>query len=296
MNDHVERQDVISSLTKAGQAVGLLAQDETIFRASSPRTFALAAILVMLFCGQCSGPKALGPSGVRPSELLAQKPPQPAPKLVGSGDAARRAVLEFLAWAGASTPSQREEGRREIAAASGNSDVVQALCDEISAARTKDHSRALLGLSVLGEMRSPHAPGRLLEGEDPEQTALAILQGKAVSGLAYMNTAESNEEVFWAVSRHESRIVRAEAIRTYLANNQNSAEAKATLRKYVRKGEELFLDRPNRDPGEKAETFNRKLEEYLRAHPELAAPAPEHGSEPGRPGKAYDFKKEPPRF
>jgi len=279
-------------------------------RISSPKAFALAAILVMLFCGQCSGPKALGPSGVRPSELLAQKPPQPAPKLVGSGDAARRAVLDFLAWAGASTPSQQEEGRREIAAASGNSDVEQALCDEITAARTKDHSRALLGLSVLGEMRSPHAlgylknfihiplppPGRLLEGEDPEQTALAILQGKAVSGLAYMNTAESNEEVFWAASRHESRIVRAEAIRTYLANNQNSAEAKATLRKYVRKGEELFLDRPNRDPGDKAKTFNRKLEEYLRAHPELAAPAPEHGSEPGRPGKAYDFKKEPPRF
>ena len=280
-------------------------------RISSPKTLALAAILVMLFCGQCSsGPKALGPSGVRPSELLAQKPPQPAPKLVGSGDAARRAVLEFLAWAGASTPSQREEGRREIAAASGNSDIVQALCDEISAARTKDHSRALLGLSVLGEMRSPHAlgylknfihiplppPGRLLEGEDPEQTALAILQGKAVSGLAYMNTTESNEEVFWAASKHESRIVRAEAIRTYLANNQNSAEAKATLRKYVRKGEEVFLDRPNRDPGEKAETFNRKLEVYLRAHPELAPPAPEHGPEPGRPGKAYDFKNEPPPF
>jgi hypothetical protein len=247
---------------------------------------------------------------VRPSELLAQKPPQPAPKLVGSGDAARRATLEFLAWAGASTPSQQEEARREIAAAAGNRDVVQALCDEITAARTKDHSRALLGLSVLGEMRSPHAlgylknfihiplppPGRLLEGEDPEQTALATLQGKAVSGLAYMNTAESNEEVFWAASRHESRIVRAEAIRTYLANNQNSAEAKATLRKYVRKGEELFLDRPNRDPGDKAETFNRKLEEYLRAHQELAAPAPERGSGPGGPGKAYDFKKEPPRF
>ena len=279
-------------------------------RISSPRIFGLAASLVMLFCGRCAGPKALGPSGVRPSELLAQKPPQPAPKLVGSGDAARRATLEFLAWAGASTPSQQEEARREIAAAAGNRDVVQALCDEITAARTKDHSRALLGLSVLGEMRSPHAlgylknfihiplppPGRLLEGEDPEQTALATLQGKAVSGLAYMNTAESNEEVFWAASRHESRIVRAEAIRTYLANNQNSAEAKATLRKYVRKGEELFLDRPNRDPGDKAETFNRKLEEYLRAHQELAAPAPERGSVPGGPGKAYDFKKEPPRF
>ncbi len=34
MSDPVERQDVITSLTKAGQAVGLLAQDETTFRAA----------------------------------------------------------------------------------------------------------------------------------------------------------------------------------------------------------------------------------------------------------------------
>jgi hypothetical protein len=274
--------------------------------------FGLLAVIVVLFSWQCAKrqePKA-GPVGLRPTELLAQKPPQPAPKLIGSGDAARRSVREFLAWAGASTPPQREEARREIAAAADNADIVQALSDEITAARAKDHSRALLGLSVLGEMRSRYAlgylrefihiplppPRRLLEGEDPEQTALATLQGKAVSGLAYMNTAESNAEVLWAVSRHESRIVRAEAIRTYLANHQNSAEAKAILRKYVRKGEELFLDRPNRDPGDKAEIFNRKLDEYLHAHPELAAAAPERGSGPSEPGKAYDFNKQPPRF
>jgi hypothetical protein len=280
---------------------------------SSPKVFLLAATLVMIFSWQCASrraPKAVGASRVRPSELLAQKAPQPAPKLVGSGDTARRAVVEFLAWAGASTPSQREQGEREIAAAAGNRDIVEALCDEITAARTKDHSRALLGLSVLGEMRSAYAfdylkkfihvplppPKKLLEGEDPEQTALAILQGKAVSGLAYMNTTESNAEVFWAVSSHESRIVRAEAIRAYLANHQNSDEAKMTLRKYVRKGEELFLVRPNRNPGDTAEIFNRKLDQYLKAHQELVAPAPEHGSGPGKPSKTYDFNKQPPSF
>jgi hypothetical protein len=282
-------------------------------RISSPKVFLVAATILVMFSWQCAsrrGPKAVGASRVRPSELLAQKAPQPAPKLVGSGDAARRAVVEFLAWAGASTPSQRDEGEREIAAAAGNREIVDALCDEITAARTRDHSRALLGLSVLGQMRSPYAldylkkfihtplppPKKLLEGEDPEQTALAILQGKAVSGLAYMNTKESNAEVFWAVSSHESRIVRAEAIRTYLANHQNSDDAKATLRKYVRKGEELFLDRPNRDPEDTAEIFNRKLERYLRAHQELAAPVPEHGSGRGETSRTYDFNKQPPSF
>ena len=55
-------------------------------RISSPKIFGLATILVMLFSWECAsrqGPKAQGPSGVRPSELLAQKPPQPAPKLAG---------------------------------------------------------------------------------------------------------------------------------------------------------------------------------------------------------------------
>jgi hypothetical protein len=283
-------------------------------RIISPRVFGLAAVLVAVCAWQCAkqqAPRAANPSRLRPSEHLAQTPAHPAPRLVGSGEDARRAVRDFLAWAGASTTAQREEGRREIMAAAGNPDIVRALCDEITAARAKDHSRALLGLSVLGEMRSPHAFGylrdfihqplppqgpRLLEGEDPAQTALATLQGKAVAGLAYMNTAESNSEVFWAVGQHASRIVRAEAIRTYLLNHENSEDARATLRKYIRKGEESFLDRPNRDPGDRADAFNRKLDGYLRAHPELAPPAPERSSNRNEPGKAYDFRQQVPRF
>ena len=76
-------------------------------RISYPIIFGLAAILVMLYSWQSGarqGPKAVGPGGARPSELLALKPPQPAPKLIGSGDVARHAVLESLAEAGASAP------------------------------------------------------------------------------------------------------------------------------------------------------------------------------------------------
>ena len=280
----------------------------------STRVFGLAALLVTIFAWQCAksqSPQANSPSGPRPSELLAQTPPKPAPKLAGSGNDARRAVRDFLAWAGASTTAQREEGRREIAAAAGNRDIVSALQDEISAARTRDHSRALLGLSVLGEMRSPFAFGylrdfvhiplppqgeRLLEGEDPAQTALATLQAKAVAGLAYLNTAESNNEVFWAVGQHESRIVRAEAIRTYLMNHGNSEEARSALRRYLRKGEENFLDRPNRDPGDRSEVFNRKLDAYLRLHQDLVPPAPERNPGQTAPGRTYDFRQPVPRF
>ena len=283
-------------------------------RIASAKTCGLVVVLVVLSaCRRAprqEPPNATNPSQLRPSELLAQTPAKPAPSLTGSGDP-RRAVRDFLAWAGASTPAQEEEGRRAIAAAGGDAKVVQALSDEITAARGHDDSRALLGLSVLGEMRSPHALAylrdfihlplpplskQLIEGEDPAQSALATLQAKAVGGLAYMNTPESNQEVFWAVGKHESRIVRAEAIRTYLMNHENSAEARATLRRYIRKGEEIFLDRPNRDPGDSAAGFNRKLAAYLRAHPELAAPRPDTSSRRGEPGRTYDYKQPVPGF
>jgi hypothetical protein len=285
-----------------------------IKRITSPIPFALAAVIVMVCASQCAlrqGPKAANASRVRPSERLAQTPPKPPPKLGGSGEAARRAVEDFLAWAGASTTAQREDGRLEIAAAAGNRDIVEALWQEIAAARARDHSRALLALSVLGEMRSPHGFGHLrdfihlplppqsttlLEGEDPAQTALATLQAKAVAGLAYLNTAESNGEVFWAVGQHASRIVRAEAIRTYLMNHDNSADARATLRKYVRKGEEIFLDRPQRNSGDRAAVFNARLQQYLKAHPELAPPVPERSTDSAEPVKRYDFKRPVPRF
>ena len=138
--------------------------------------------------------------------------------------------------------------------------------------------------------------GPLTNGEDPAQTNLALLQAKAVAGLAYMNDRIADQEVFWAVGKHESRIVRAEAIRVYLLNHQSSAEARKALAPYVRKGEEIFLERPNRDPGERAESFNRKLEVFLKAHPEVFPPNPERAREGAGPGKAYDFKEQPPKY
>jgi hypothetical protein len=145
-------------------------------------------------------------------------------------------------------------------------------------------------LSILGELRSSvgeeclrkvlHQPfpekGTSAQGEIVEQTALGILQAKAVDGLAYLQTSSGDEEVLWAVGKHPSRIVRAEAIEAFLWNHNNSDEARATLLHYVRPEEKIFLDRLRRDPRESGEVFNRKLEAFLKAHPEAAAPAPEH--------------------
>jgi hypothetical protein len=225
----------------------------------------------------------------RPSDLDKARLAAKAPSLAVTGAKAAEAARAFIDWAGASTVQQREEARRFLAEARQNAAVAAAFCDEALRAAEADHSRALVALSVLGELRNPageeclrkllHQPlpekGTLAHGEIVEQTALGMLQAKAVDGLAYLRTAKADEEVLWAAGRHPSRIVRAEAIEAYLWNHDDSAEARSVLLKYVRAEETVFLDRLRRVPEENAESFNRRLAAFLKAHPEAVAPDPE---------------------
>ncbi len=242
-------------------------------------------------------PQSTEPALTRPSELdkarLESKPPSLAVPAASAAQAARA----FIDWAGASTVRQTEEVRRLIAEARENASVAAAFCDEASRAAQSDHSRALLALSILGEMRSRvgedclrkllHQPfpekGTLAHGEIVEQTALGMLQAKAVDGLAYLHAARADEEVLWAVAKHPSRIVRAEAIEAYLWNHSDSSEARATLQKYVRADEAIFLDRIRREPQENAESFNRRLAAFLKAHPEVAPAPPNRANRKKRP-------------
>ncbi len=233
-------------------------------------------------------PQSPEPALARPSELdkarLESKPPSLAVSVASVTQAARA----FIDWAGASTVRQREEVRRLIGEARENASVAAAFCDEASRAAETDHSRSLLALSILGEMRSRVGEdclrkllhrrwpekGTLAHGEIVEQTALGTLQAKAVDGLAYLHTAKADAEVLWAAAKHPSRIVRAEAIEAYLWNHSDSAEARATLQKHVRADEAIFLDRIRREPEENAESFNRRLAAFQKAHPEITPPPP----------------------
>jgi hypothetical protein len=154
------------------------------------------------------------------------------------------------------------------------------------ASERTDHTRALVAISILGELRNPTgerfltnyiqrplpSDGQVAEGEIIEQTSMAILQAKAVAGLAYMGTSTGDGEVLNAAATHPSRPVRAEAIRTFLFSHPNDPEAKKILIGMVQPSEAIFVDRPFRTPGEQAESFNARLETYLKSHPEVANP------------------------
>jgi hypothetical protein len=247
--------------------------------------------------GQGQGPASKQAAVGSPSSRGQEQRMEKAPQIFADEQRGRASAKELIDWAGRSTPAQREEARATFARAKENKVVVDTLCEEAFAAQKTDHSRALVVLAILGETRSPHAErclARFLdipfpqggkataEGEIPEQTALATLQAKAVDGLAYLGSRSADELVLKQVREHPSIIVRAEAIAAYLYNKKNSPEARAALLRHVRKGEEIHLDRVAREEGETKDSFNRKLDVFLKKHPEVHGRGPEKSQNPDK--------------
>jgi hypothetical protein len=121
-----------------------------------------------------------------------------APALVGSGELARQNTRAFISWASLSAPSEREDARREIAAAASNPEIARAIIEDVRSSYQQDHSRALIGLAILGEMRGPEGEkflrefvrlplpreGTIVEGEILEQTARGSARTSASSWTA----------------------------------------------------------------------------------------------------------------
>lgn len=120
-----------------------------------------------------------------------------------------------------------------------------------------------------------------------------LLQSKAVAGLAYLRNPTADQNVLEVVAKHPSNAVRAEAVTTYLWNNKSSKEVKNILRQYVRRGEDLFIDRLIRTSNMSGEEFNRDLVNYLEKHPELIPPAPKHRNPDGGNNS---YMEGPPKF
>lgn len=241
----------------------------------------------------------------QPSITVQELAKRQAPALVGTGEEAKKNALAFIDWAGASSKSQDEIVRKMVAGARENTAIIMAFCDEAFAKQDVDHSRALVALSLIGEARSQAGmecmvkfarqplpeKGTLVEGEIIEQTNLAMLQAKAIDGLAYLRNEKADQFVVEVAAKHPSRIVRAEAIAAYLWNHNYDAKSREILKSVIRKDEVIFLDRLVKQADEPKESFNRKLAAYLKTHPEVMPP----GAEKTEP-KPKETVGRPPKF
>jgi hypothetical protein len=141
-------------------------------------------------------------------------------------------------------------------------------------------------LQRLVEMPLPQG-GPTEEGDAYEATSLAMLQAKAVNGLAYLRTDGWDEVVLGAAGKHPSVVVRAEAVFAYLYNHEFDPQARDTLSQFVQRNELILIERVWKQPGVSAEVFNSALEQFVGQHmafppdPELDDEAPQSdGTDP----------------
>ncbi len=250
-------------------------------------------------------PETTAPAGERPSEIVKQLAAQKPPALAGTGADAKKSVAAYIDWAAASTSEQADLVRRAVAEAGKNREIMGAFCEEAFAAQREDHSRALVVLALIGEARSKYGEeclvkfmaiplpdkGTVVDGEIVEQTALATLQAKAIDGLAYLKSDTGDKMVFEAISKHPSRIVRAEAIAAYLWNHDGSDKAKEALKPYVHKDETDLPGPGHPGGGRKEGILQPEARGVPQGPPGDAAPAPTKA----QPGKKPTVG-EPPAF
>lgn len=202
----------------------------------------------------------------------------------------RAHVARFVDWASAAPVSRREEIRAHVHNAQDSDAIARGLIEAFQKSEREDHSRALVILALLGELRNPIGTEFLIEyawrelptggpvmvetGVSLEHQNMVRLQVKAVNGLAYTKNPEVLQGVLEIVAKHPSRAVRTEAASSYLWNQGDTDSVRKMLSQYVRDGESALIDRPVRGVDMSGEQFNRQLELFLKRHPELQPAAP----------------------
>lgn len=276
----------------------------------------VVAVFVLAACQKTSNEPTEGGSQPASKEkttksrkqLISEIDKQEMPALKAATD-----VEKFVAWAAQAPVSKREIIRERITKEKSNTEVATGLVTHFKKKMKTDHSSALVILALLGELRSENGFKFLSEfvwqklpntGPRDKETNVPmhdynqiLLQVKAVNGMAYMKTRESNQALLKVISRHPTAAVRAEAIAAFLYNNKFSAEAKKQLSQVVQKKDQIYIDRPVRTDSMTVAEFNKSIQVYLKNHPELKPPSPEKLSRSPVKGTPSEPKlKVPPQF
>jgi hypothetical protein len=227
-------------------------------------------------------------AGLAPPPVLVLGGLTPPPALGGTGAAAPAAAHNFISWASGSAVSQAGQAQAAIAAAQGNADIANALVAEMNLSDPSQLDRNLVVMSILGELQSSNGEAFFtsvvntpLPVQAPPQsqdellgvsTGPAILQAKAIDGLAFMGTPTAKAQVLNQVANSPSPHVRAEGILAYI--NDNGAQGRADVLNVIRPEDEIVLDWYPHVSETDSIPIDTKLQTYLSKHPEAVIPAP----------------------
>ena len=205
------------------------------------------------------------------------------------GGGGRGKVKELVDVASKSAKEKNKDIRELMGQVKDQDEVADGLCEEVKSNSKADHGRTVVALGLLGEMRNKKGvqcmssfvdqdlptKGTVVDGDILERVVLEQQMMKAVDGLAFSDEAGAQEKVLKVAGGHASKAVRAEAIGAYLEAQGNTDAAKKELAGKIKEEDKIFLDRLVMMENEKPEDFNKRLEAFLAAHPELKPKDPE---------------------
>lgn len=207
----------------------------------------------------------------------------PPPALTGSGDEARRNAEAFVQWVSRSTERDAQAALDAVKVAEGNVAIATALVALAQQAMADDPTKALVTLSVLGQLRSATGESFFLEllsravpsGPPLDAThditpaaavTLEIYQAKAVDSLAYRGTPTAAAAVLQAAASHPSKLVRHKAIRAYLEAFGSAGRSELEAR--VAPADRAIIDKVDPASLRDSRDFNVRVDEFYAKHPE----------------------------
>ncbi len=248
------------------------------------KKYLLCFLIIGLFAHKSYSQKETPPMGLKQATTVTKA--KQAELTVNTIDA-------FILWASGSSKKEREVVRTQIVNAKSKGKISDGLFERFYKVEQKDFSKAVIILAIIGELRTPEAieplykiatatvPPRSADAHNQleETDRVEMLATKAVEGLAYFNTPNTDELVRKIIATHPSRTVRATAINAYLYNKRDSKEAKEQLRGIIQKGDENRLDATRLIANQKSANFNQKAAEFYSKYPEHNAKLPTIGKE-----------------
>jgi len=184
--------------------------------------------------------------------------------------------------------------KQQVAAASGDAEVISALSKKLLELPVKNVDRHLMILAVMGETQDPRfiEPLKSLIWTKEKVVLQSTGQGKAGSEvsffnhdpalkaraaemLAYIATPEAFSATRDIIGKHPSIEVRTSAMDAYLYNHGDSAAAKAELARLVSANDARLIGIPRKTRDMNVQEFDNQLQAFYDRYPEEKPPVPQ---------------------
>jgi hypothetical protein len=251
-------------------------------RAFVTSALSIAVLAVFVACGQ---------RGDTPETAKRVSPPPPPPNLQlpqpdlspilssipanASREQVDHGVESFMAAFSKSRSGDRRRFTDALATLRDQPQLVSSIVAHYQRLPQPDHTQRITTLAILGELRRPDAmpflqqtvwtqlPNRqpMAEGLTPRDLEEMVIV-KAVQGLGYLRTPESDKALLDVMQRHESRGVKIAAISSYMWNHDDTSEAAQALYQILPADLHKFVERPRFHRNMDRNRFNEQLKAW----------------------------------